>query len=387
MHGGRGGLKSWGFARTAVLLAAKRKLRIACAREYQTSIDESVHQTLRAQIEGLGLDAYFHIGKRSITASNGSEFFFAGIKTEPRKFKSTEGIDILWIEEGESVTENSWQIVEPTIRKAGSEIWCGFNPDLATDPTSKRFLIDPVPNSRIIETNWRDNPWLSDRLIRLKDYLARVDPEAYQHVWEGKFRTNSAAQIFKGKYRIEDFVPGNWDGPYFGADWGFSQDPTTLVKCWVYGRCLYIEQEAWAIGRDTDTVPQLFDQIAGAKLHVIRGDNSRPETISYLQRHGYPRITAAEKWPGSVEDGIAFIRQFECVVIHTRCAHAIEEAKLYSFKTDRLTGDVLTDIVDKHNHIWDAVRYALAPLIRRSGFGFVDFATDELAALKAKETP
>ena len=141
MHGGRGGMRTWGFSRVAVMLACAKKpkrLRIACAREYQASIDESVHESLVTQIEELKLAPYFDVGKRAITSYDGSEFFFAGIKTEPAKFKSTEGIDILWIEEGEKVSENSWNTVSPTVRKAGSEIWCSFNPDLKTDPTSKR---------------------------------------------------------------------------------------------------------------------------------------------------------------------------------------------------------------------------------------------------------
>jgi phage terminase large subunit len=391
MHGGRGGLKSWGFARVGVMLAAHHKVRIACAREYQASIDESVHETICAQIDALNLGAYFDIGKRSITSNLGSEFFFAGIKTDPGKFKSTEGIDILWIEEGEKVSEKSWQTVTPTVRKRGAEIWCSFNPDLATDPTSKRFIEAPVPHARIIETNWRDNSWLSERLRRDKDWLASVDPDAYQHVWEGKFRQNSAAQIFKGKYVIEAFTPGkDWDGPYQGADWGFSQDPSVLVKLWIHGRRLYIEHEAWKIGCELDHLPALFDTVPDCRKTPIRGDSARPETISYLQRHGFANLAACEKWDGSVEDGIAFLRQFETIVIHPRCTHAADEALLYSFKVDKLTGDVLTDIVDKHNHVWDATRYALQPLIRNVNTGFLTFMAQEVEAMnkrKAQENP
>lgn len=387
MHGGRGGLKSWSFARVGVILAAKRCTRIACAREYQTSIDESVHETIRTQIEALNLGAYFEIGKRSITSYCGSEFFFAGIKTDPGKFKSTEGIDVLWIEEGEKVSENSWQTISPTVRKNGAEIWCSFNPDLPTDPTSKRFIVEPLPHARILETNWRDNPWFSDRLRREKDYLARVDPDAYQHVWEGKFRQNSAAQIFKGKYVIEAFTPGkDWQGPYQGADWGFSQDPSVLVRLWIKDRKLYIEYEAWKIGCETNHLAAMFNAaVPDGSKHITRGDCARPETISYMVQHGYPRMVSCEKWDGSVEDGIAFIRQFEQVVIHPRCTHAADEALLYSFKVDKLTGDVLTDIVDKHNHVWDATRYALQPLIRNVNTGFLTYLAQEVEAMNERK--
>lgn len=386
MHGGRGGLKTYGFARVAIMLAASRKVRIACGREYQNSIAESVHETLRSTISQLKLDEYFRVRDNKITSWLGSELFFAGLATNPAKFKSTEGISVLWIEEGEKLSEHSWEIVIPTIRQDGSEIWCGFNPDLPTDPSSKRFIVKPIPHARIIETNWRDNPWLSDRLRREKDYLASVDPDAYQHVWEGKFRKNSAAQIFKGKYVIEAFEPGkDWSGPHQGGDWGFSQDPSVLVRVWIHGRKLYIEYEAWGIGVDIDATPALFDQVPRARDYVTRADSARPETISYMQRHGYARMAGVEKWDGSVEDGIAFLRGFEQIVIHPRCPHMADEALLYSFKVDKLTGDVLTDIVDKHNHCWDAVRYALATLIKRTGFGFIDFASDELARKAAEK--
>ena len=220
------------------------------------------------------------------------------------------------------------------------------------------------------------------------EYLARVDPDAYQHVWEGKFRQNSAAQIFKGKYIVEAFTPGEkWQGPYQGADWGFSQDPTVLIRCWVNGTKLYIEQEAWAIGCDTRAIPALFDTVTDAKKHPIRGDCARPETISDLQNFGgYGNMTAVEKWAGSVEDGISFLRSFEQIVIHPRCTHMAEEALLYSYKVDKLDPNmILTDIVDKHNHCWDAVRYALQPMIRNPNTGFLTYMRREVEAMNERK--
>jgi phage terminase large subunit len=389
MKGGRGSLKTWGFGRVAVLLAASRKVRVLCAREYQNSIAESVHQTLETQIEALGLDRYFDINKTNIEVPHtGAEFIFAGLKSNPRSLKSKEGIDIVWIEEAESISKESWKNLTPTIRRGGSEIWAGYNPNLPTDPTSVMFGQDeghpPPPRSRIITVNWRDNPWLSQELIEEKDYLAAVDPDAYQWIWEGKYRKNGAAQILKGKYTIEAFEPGkDWEGPFYGADWGFSQDPTTLVRLWIHQRKLYIEFEAYKVGCDIDQTPVLFDAVPGAREATIRADSARPETISYMQRHGYSGMTSVEKWEGSVEDGIAFLRQFEQIVIHQRCKHAADEALLYSFKVDKLTGDVLTDIVDKHNHIIDAIRYALQPMIRHVGTGLLQVMAEEFAKLQA----
>jgi len=410
MHGGRGAIKSWGFARVAVMLANERRLRIACAREYQNSIAESVHETIVAQIDALNLGSYFNIQERRIRSLvTRSEFFFAGLKTNPRKFKSTEGIDILWIEEGESVSKESWEVVVPTVRKAGSEIWCGFNPHQKSDPTSQRFIENPHPLARVVEVNWRDNPWLSDELRAEKDYMARVDYDAYMHVWEGKYQQNSHAQVLSGKIAVEEFTPQkDWSGPYFGADWGFSQDPTAATKCWVGGRTLYIEREAWAIGCDLDKTPALFDRglnppqeveglqydAAGnlrpeckapsSRSFAMRADSARPETVSHMRSRGYGQIASVDKWKGSVEDGVAHLRQYERIVIHPRCKHAIEEGRLWVYKVDRLTQDVLPELVDANNHIWDAVRYALAPLIK-SQPGIIEFYRREAEKLKQQQ--
>jgi phage terminase large subunit len=153
---------------------------------------------------------------------NGSEFIFAGIRKDIEKVKSTEGIDICWVEEAEKVSKRSWEVLIPTIRKDGSEIWVTFNPDEETDPTYQRFVVNPPPDAEVVEINWRDNPWFPEVLRKEKDYLFKVDPEAAEHVWEGKCNTRSDAQIFAGKYIIEEFTPENWHGPYYGLDFGFA---------------------------------------------------------------------------------------------------------------------------------------------------------------------
>jgi phage terminase large subunit len=391
-YGGRGSSKSWSIARALILAAVNRPERILCARELQNSISESVHRLLCDQIEIMGLGAYFQIQdngiyrypyQREIDAgiSRGSEFFFYGIRTNPTKVKSTEGVTKCWVEEAEKVSHNSWEILIPTIREPGSEIWISFNPDEENDPTYQRFVVNmlQLPDAVIREFNWQDNPWFPETLRQEKDYLYRVDPDAAAHVWGGQCRKNGSSQIFRGKYVVEAFTPPNedtyadpklhWDGPYFGADWGFSQDPSTLVKCWIddntcgKGKRLFIEHEAYGVGVELDDTPALFKAVPGCGTRKILADCSRPETISHVARHGEMLIEGAEKWSGSVEDGVAFLRSFEQIIIHPRCVHAEQEARLYSFKVDRLTSQVTTEIVDKHNHIWDALRYALQPLI------------------------
>lgn len=238
---------------------------------------------------------------------------------------------------------------------------------------------------RHAHSTYLENPWLSDELLAEAEYMRGVDDDAYRHIWLGECRTHTDAQVLRGKVVCEEFVGGgmDWQGPYFGLDFGFSQDPTAGVKCWVQGRDLYIEHEVHAIGCDVDRTPALLDSLPGARDHTVRADCARPETISYLQRHGYARMLPVDKWKGSVEDGIAHLRSYERIVVHPRCRHFMEEARLYSFKIDRLSGDVLPDVVDAHNHLIDATRYALAPLIRNNKTGLLEFYKLEVERLKA----
>ena len=370
-YGGRISGKSWTFARMALIRAAMSQIRVLCSRELQNSIQDSVHQLLEDQIHALNLESQFMINESKIVSRCGSEFLFKGLRgmrQNASQLKSLEGVDICWIEEAQTVSQDSITTLFPTIRKQHSEIWITMNPDLATDPIYK-FISDPPANALVRKVNWYDNPWFEQTEGPAeREYMLRTDPELYKHVWEGEPRTFTDAQVLNGKYVVEPFTPGeDWDGPYYGADWGFSQDPTVLVECWIHGRRLYVSNEAYAIGVEIDQTPALFKRIEGSTQRTIRADCARPETISYMRRQGFS-IVPAKKWPGSVEDGIAHIRGYEQLVIHPRCKHTADEARLYSYKTDRLTGDVLPQIVDKSNHCIDALRYAIDPMIRRKSW-------------------
>lgn len=372
-YGGRGSSKSWTFARMLILRAFSQKVRILCARELQNSIQDSVHQLIVDQIGALGLSAGFHIKENGITSLTGSEFLFKGLrgmKNNAQALKSLEGIDICWIEEAQTVSAASFETITPTIRAKGSEIWVTMNPDQVTDPVYQ-LVLNPPEGAVVRKVNWQDNPWFKDTsLPQEREWMERTDPDAYRHVWMGECREHTDSQVLRGKYAVEAFSPAaGWDGPYQGADWGFATDPTAFVRVWIHDRQLWIEHEAYGIGVEIDQLPVMFDNVPGARNYATRGDSARPETISYLQRHGYSQLTAADKWPGSVEDGVAFLRSFERIVIHPRCRHTAEEARLWSYKVDRLTGDVLPQLAGRNDHTWDAVRYALAPLIRRKDAG------------------
>jgi len=365
-YGGRGSGKSWQMARALLYHGIRQPIRVLCAREYQSSIRDSVHHLLASQIVDMDMEAEYTVGQSIIRGQNGTEFIFKGLRRNVTEVKSTEAVDICWVEEAEAVSDQSWQVLIPTIRKPGSEIWVSFNPALETDPTYQRFVVQPPERSIVRKVTYRDiGNLLPDVLRHEAEELERRDPEAYAHVWGGAPWQRSDAQVFSGKFKVDDFKPADtWDGPYFGADWGFSQDPTVLIRCWTYDGSLYIDHETAGIGWDMDEIARRFGAVPDSTDYVIRADSARPETIHEIKRRGF-RIQAAPKWSGSVEDGIAHIRSYRDVVIHPRCKRTVEEFRMYSYEIDKQTGDPLPRVRDAHNHTIDALRYALAPLIRQ----------------------
>lgn len=365
-YGGRGSGKSHAYARAALIKALEKKTRFLCARRVQNSISDSVHKLLKDLIWEYGLTVYFNITESSITCINGSEFIFKGFTRSINEIKSLEGIDYCWVEEAQDVTKSEWDILIPTIRAANSEIWITFNPNQPDDETYTRFVKNPRPDSIVQEINYYDNPFLPDVLRREMEYCKSNSQEDYEHIWLGKPKTISDAQVFKGRYSIDDFeVPS--DVRYFhGADWGFAKDPTTLVRCFIKDDCLYINGEAYGVGVELDETPDLFDNLETSRTWPIKADCARPETISFMRRRGF-NISAAKKWSGSVEDGLSILKSFRKIVIHPRCKHAADEFRLYSYKIDKNNGDILPIIEDKNNHIIDALRYALDGYIKGRG--------------------
>lgn len=667
-YGGRGSGKSMSFARALLILGATRPLTVLCTREIQTSINDSVHRLLREQADALGLGSFYTVTKSAIYGQNGTEFTFKGLRFNSREIKSTEGVDICWVEEGQAVSADSWDVLIPTIRKPGSEIWISFNPLDETDPTFQRFVVNPPDNAYVRKVNFDENPYFPDVLANEMEWLKKRDYQSYLHIWEGEVRKYANALVFAGYFSVEDFETPRDARFYQGADWGFaclsgdtlimtdkgeipirdiragdmvltrkgyrrvvaflprgrkkvytvdcgngrpitatadhrfytadgwkrvdelkavekicviqsssmaghtnaipmestritsivsgrraaggtngfttgicgkahtgrflqgvtfitsivirliialiisfvflkvtirksttqarwgqfpqkrwqntgnntaiipqtgksagqrllgrlkngaayarnvarnilllmfikdsvprnagrkatqgmqdgntlaryvgkdslsrhttntppalviapiscqSQsgwedvydlsiegeheffangvlvhncDPTTLIRCFIRDRKLYIDREAWGIGVEIDKTPALFDTIDTARLYPIKADCARPETISYMKRQGF-RISAAKKWQGSVEDGIEFLKTFD-IVIHPRCKHTIDEFNHYSYKVDKQTNDILPQIVDANNHIVDGLRYAMDGLIKGKG--------------------
>lgn len=362
--GGRGASKSWTVARVLLVKAKVDKLRILCAREIQRSIRDSVHRLLKDQIYELQLDKEYNITDNTIRHVNGSEFIFAGLHNNIANIKSLEGVDICWIEEGHSVSEDSWQFLVPTIRKEGSEIWLTFNRDRLDDPCYKRFVEKPRENSIIKKVNYYDNPFFPETLREEMEWDKKNDYEKYLHVWEGEPLKHSEAQVFKNKWRVEDFETPNDVTFYHGCDWGFSSDPTALIRCFIVGKKIYIDQEVYGRGIDIDKLPERFDYIETAKKWQIIADSARPETISYMRMHGYPNVIPCKKWTNCKEERVEFLKSFEEIVIHERCKNTKIEFATYSYKRDLRTGDILPKLEDKNDHGIDALAYSLDKAMR-----------------------
>lgn len=358
IYGGRGGGKSRSVATALVLKAADKPERILCAREVQRSIKDSVKRLLDDEIDRMGLRAFFTSTETEIRGANGSLFLFAGLRGNAAGIKSLEGVTIAWTEEASTISQASLQTLIPTIRALDSELWFTWNPDLETDPIDVLFRGEdgPPPGAIIIPVNHDANPWFPEVLRQEMEWDRSRDPEKYAHIWLGEYRRNAEARVFKN-WRIEEFEAPTGAVHRLGADFGYSVDPSCAVRCHIDGKRLYVDHEAYRIGCEIDEMPDLFLAIPDAEKWPMVGDTSRPETISYLRRHGFPKLRAAIKGARSVEEGVAFLQSYD-IIVHPRCQHVIDELTLYSYETDPLTGSVLPKLQDKNNHLIDALRYA-----------------------------
>lgn len=382
--GGRGSAKTRTFAKMTAVVAYQRAMNnesgvILCGREFMNSLEDSSLEEIKQAIRSEPfLEAFFEIGEKFVRTKCGRiSYVFTGLRHNLDSIKSKARILLAWVDEAESVSEIAWQKLLPTVRESNSEVWVTWNPEKKGSATDLRFRQSIPENAMIVEMNYTDNPWFPDVLEqeRLND-KKRLDDATYRWIWEGAYLEASEAQIFKGKYEELEFKPNqDFNGPYFGLDFGFAKDPTAVVKCWVFDNNLYIEHEAGKTGLELDhTAGFMKERVPDIEKYILRADSARPESISYLKRNGIPRIEGVKKWSGSVEDGIEHIKSYRKVYIHPRCKETLREFRLYSYKTDRLTGDVLPTVLDEHNHYIDAIRYALNPLIQSKNAAGIFFS-------------
>ena len=335
-------------------------------REIQKSLEFSVKKLLELKISDMNAGSYFEVQDKRILTKRGGVIIFEGLQNHTSdSIKSLEGFDRAWVEEAQTLSQKSADILRPTLRKDGSEMWFSWNPNLPTDPIDA-FLrcATPPTDSIVVEMNYRDNPWLPDVLKDEIAYDKKRDPDKFAHIWLGEYRRNSEARVFRN-WVIEEFDTPPGAVKRFGADWGFANDPSVLVSCWIENRRLYIDYEAYMIGCEIDQLPDLFDRVPDSRKWFITADSARPETISYMQKHGYPKINAAIKGAKSLEEGVEFLKTYD-IVVHPRCVHTIDELTLYSYKVDPLTDKVMPILDDKDNHVIDALRYACEG-VRKAG--------------------
>ena len=367
-YGGRGSGKSHFFGDCVVEEHLRTPgQRTVCIREVQKSMERSSRQLIVDKIGQYGLHASFEVQDRMIRTPGDGIIIFQGMQSHTAdSIKSLEGFDRAWVEEAQSLSAHSWRLLRPTLRKAGSEIWASWNPTSAQDPVDAFFRGAGADRADLVavRAGWADNPWFGAGALeaeRLAD--ARARPEEYAHVWEGEYRSRSQAQVFAGQVEVRAFETPEGIRPYYGVDWGFAKDPLAALRCWIADDCVYVDYEAGGTGIELDDIPAVLDTLPQARLWPWRADGARPETISFLARcHGF-RISAARKWPGSVEDGIARLRAFTRIVVHPRCPRLAAEFHRYAYRVDPQTEDILPVVEDANNHWIDALRYALDGII------------------------
>jgi phage terminase large subunit len=336
-----------------------QRTHAVCVREVQKTLDQSVKKLIEENIEKFNLGSLFEVQQSKIIGPNNSLVIFQGMQDHTAdSIKSLQGFDIAWVEEAQSLSQRSLDLLRPTIRAPGSELWFSWNPGKDTDPIDALLRgATPPTDSIVVQANWRDNPHFPDVLLAEMEYDRKRDPDKYAHVWEGAYLQRSDSKVFKN-WSIDEFEAPPDAVHRFGADWGFASDPTTLVRCHIIGRKLYIDYEAYQVGCEIVDTPALFMSVPESEKWPMVADSARPETISHMRRNGFPKIQAAIKGPKSVEEGVAWLQSFD-IIVHPRCKHVIDELTLYSYKIDQLTDIVLPVLADKDNHMLDAVRYAL----------------------------
>ena len=336
--------------------------RSLCVRETQSSLSQSVKHLLETKIVSMGVGHYFDIQRDCIrpTKGDGSGIItFKGMQNyNSDSVKSLEDYDRAWWEEAQNASQVSLDLLRPTImRKKGAEMWFTWNPGKSTDPIELLLRCDdPPPGSTVVQVNYEDNPWMDETALLEMEYDKKRDPDKYAHVWRGKYEQRSEARVFNN-WRVEEFEAPEDAVHNLGSDFGFSIDPTTLIRSHTIGRKMYIDYEGFMIGCEIVDTPALYSTVPESDKWPMIADSARPETISHCRKNGYPKIMSAVKGPNSVVEGIEWLKSYE-MIVHPRCVHTIDELTAYKYKIDTKTDMVTNILEDKNNHIIDALRYS-----------------------------
>lgn len=388
-YGGRASGKTLSMAKMvcvqAMSFAASGQTgAILCGREFMNSLEDSSLAEIKAAISSEPdiLKPWFDVGEKYVRTKGlpgRVDFLFVGLRHNIDSIKGKSRVLLTWLDESENISEVAYRKLLPTIMRFGGECWISYNPESPESATHMRFRANKSDRILITECNFTDNPWFDDKLRREMEDDYKYRPETADHIWKGEFLTMTEAQVFAGKYRCEDMEPVPGATPYFGLDFGFSTDPASCVRIYKMGRVLLWRREFYSRGILINNLGGKIRDGVGedvGKYDVI-ADSSRPDDIAYLKQpmnvsggsFQLPRVKASIKGKGSVEAGVEFIKSHENV-IHPSCPNVLKEFKLYSYKVDRQSGQVLPILVDANNHAIDAGRYALEPVMRNSVFNW-----------------
>ncbi|TBN49172.1 PBSX family phage terminase large subunit [Pseudomonas sp. BGI-2] len=373
-YGGRGSGKSWSFARALLLHGAQKPLRILCTREIQKSIADSVHKLLADQIAGLGLGAFYDVQQAYIKGRNGTEFSFAGLQQHTiDSIKSYEGVDIVWVEEAHAVVKKSWDVLLPTIRKPGSEIWAGYNPQLESDETHQRFVITPPPDCVSVLMNYSDNPWFPEVLEQERLHAkATMKPEQYAHIWEGKCMPAVEGAIYFEQMSQAESRIGNV--PHDGLlkthvifDLGWNDAMTIILAQKVAGEIRIVHY----IEGHQRTLAEYSAELKGLQL------DGQPINWGhvYLPHDGYAKRHQSGKSDAEVmgqlgwsvlpvpnmhvEQGINRVREVfpRTYFNRDRTARLVECLKRYRRQINQQTNEPGAPLHDEYSHGADVMRY------------------------------
>lgn len=376
--GGRSGGKSHQMMELAVAkMAAQPDFKVACIREIQKSIRFSVKSLMEDKIRAMGVAHLFDIQEAVVKRIGGAGVaIFEGMQDHTAdSIKGLESFDLALVDEANALSDRSLRLLRPTLRKEGSELHFAWNPENESDPVDVLFRDNAGhPDFVLVHVNITDNPFVSqtalDEYRRDRDLAQRQmrdDPNAWErfrHTWLGEYNARSDRFIFRN-WRIGEIDPPPRVVWFYGVDFGFSQDPTAVVRCCLIGdRTLYIDHEAMQVGVPMEGLPALLAKVPDVAKWPVTADSARPETIDYLKRNGIPRIRGARKGKGSVEDGITFLQGLE-IVVHPRCVNLANELQAYSYVVDKRSGDITADVEDANNHLIDSIRYATERLHRK----------------------
>lgn len=380
LKGGRGSTKS-SFAALEIILGIMKDpdANGFVCRKVGDTIRNSVLETLLWAIEKLEVGHLFDHTRSpaEITyLSTGQKIIMKGLD-DPLKIKSIKikrgYFKFLWFEEGAEFSPVEIRSVKQSVLRGGDVYVEFFSYNPPNDPAAwvnKEAARDPAetPQRLVHHSNYLEVPpeWLGKKFLADAAQLKKDDHTAWLHEYMGEAVGRAEQIIFHGKWEMKEFDTPAGVRFHHGADWGFANDPTVLLRMFIEDECLYIDREVFGYRVEIDETPQLFDKIPTARKWPIKADNARPETISYMRRKGF-NISPAEKWPGCVEDRIAHLKGFRKIYVHPTCVHTAREFAVYSYKVDRVTQEVLPIIVDKDNHGIDSAGYGLDGYIQRRG--------------------